>query len=977
LKTKLTYWILLIICLGFDLTSPFSLFASESGYKYYKNFTPGEYDHFAQNWQIAQDKNGIIYVANQAGLLEYDGENWQIIKDVGYDPVRSMAIDNEGTIYLGGINSIGYLRKTDNGVFKYISLVEYIDREYREFSYVWKTIALNDCIYFRTDYYLFQWDKKKISIWPIDTRIRNIFDCRGKLYIHIEKMGLATLEEGKITPVKGGDLFANNRVRLIVPFDERRILLYADKLGFFIYDGTSFVTHGVEDKINEYINSYGISSGIKLSSGDYALATSSGGMIVMENGGNQKYIFNKKSGLQNNKVRHIKEDQFGNLWLALNKGISRLEYNSPFSQYNDLSGLPDIISTVIQNQGILYCGTFQGLYMKDPVENRFKPVTGIHGRCESLCSYGSDLIVASSNGLFVVNKSGKIKETINNEKSYEVLASNRFPGSIWCSTRVGLLFLSRLDNRWIAQNKFFARRKIASMTEDQNGILWVLLQSGQIFSLDPKIDMAQPVIVEYRLPSENSEPGLFRITQATGHVVFLTNTGLYRADEKNSILIPDNLLGKEYTGGLEGKPVFRLVENMDRRIWFQSQSRIYRATPGKKGIYKISDHPFRRIPTTAQVNKIYPDPGKGMVWFASNDGLLYFDEMHKKDINTKIKVFIRNIEINRDLFFKGSGYTQNNIVQIFDYKNRNLKFQFAAPFFQVENKIQYRYFLEGYDNKWAPWSKNSQYNYTNLPHGNYRFRVQARNIYGTISDEDSFEFQVLPPWTRTWWAYLLYVTLFFFLMYIGIKWKTRISELEKKKLEITVKERTKEIANKNIELEQKTILLKEKSENINVKNQQLEKQTLKLTEQSEKLKEMDKMKSRFFANISHEFRTPLTLIMGPLEQLIKNPKYLDLKGKIGIMLRNSRRLARLINQLLDLSKLDSSKMKLQASEQDIISFTKGIAASFEWMVMQKKQTMRLDFSREEIITVFDSEKMEKILAFQDESYMKWMQKLSV
>ena len=230
------------------------MICAENGLKYYKNFAPGDYDHFPQNWQIAQDKNGIIYVANQAGLLEYDGEKWQIIEVPGYDPVRSMAIDEAGTIYLGGTNDIGYLKKEDNGVLQFVSLLEYIDLENRKFNNVWKTVAFKDDIYFRTNKYLFRWDKKNISQWRVDTKITNIFECRGKFYIHVEGLGLATLKDDKITVINGGELFSKNKVRLMVPFDKNHVMLYADNLGFFIYNSRTFSTYKVHKEIKEYID---------------------------------------------------------------------------------------------------------------------------------------------------------------------------------------------------------------------------------------------------------------------------------------------------------------------------------------------------------------------------------------------------------------------------------------------------------------------------------------------------------------------------------------------------------------------------------------------------------------------------------------------------------------------------------------------------------------------------------------------------
>jgi signal transduction histidine kinase/DNA-binding response OmpR family regulator len=200
----------------------------------------------------------------------------------------------------------------------------------------------------------------------------------------------------------------------------------------------------------------------------------------------------------------------------------------------------------------------------------------------------------------------------------------------------------------------------------------------------------------------------------------------------------------------------------------------------------------------------------------------------------------------------------------------------------------------------------------------------------------------LPPWYKTWWAFSVYVITGFLVLLLVVRWRSGKLQREKQKLEQIVKERTKEI---------------------NQKNSQLESQTIQLKDQAGKLKEMAAVKSRFFANISHEFRTPLTLIMGPLEQILSDYHDRDsqLEKKVKLMLRNSQRLFTLINRLLDLSKLDSGKMQLKAAHQNIIPFLKGIVASFDLLANQYDLDLTFQADEEDITLYFDLEKMEDVL----------------
>jgi signal transduction histidine kinase len=165
--------------------------------------------------------------------------------------------------------------------------------------------------------------------------------------------------------------------------------------------------------------------------------------------------------------------------------------------------------------------------------------------------------------------------------------------------------------------------------------------------------------------------------------------------------------------------------------------------------------------------------------------------------------------------------------------------------------------------------------------------------------ETEFKYPENP--TRTAYVFLfLGIGLFLLMLFFVVKRLARKRKQEKQKIARII-ERTKE--------------LEEKIDEIQARNLQLEEQTAVLKDQSEKLKEMDEVKSRFFANISHEFRTPLTLIMGPLEQMLSESRDQGQEEKLKVMLQNSQRLLTLINQLLDLSRFDSGKMKLQAASR--------------------------------------------------------------
>jgi signal transduction histidine kinase/DNA-binding NarL/FixJ family response regulator len=903
------------------------------GYKYFKNYTYLEYDHHPQNWCITQDKQGIIYIGNRGGVLIFDGVTWKVIT-VPNMTVHSLAAGADDRIYIGGQDEIGYLNPDARGTLRYVSLTQHLDPEDKGFSYVWSTVATPKGVYFRTTNRLFRWNYQKIDMHePND--LKSLFFCAGKLWVQKPKIGLLNEENGLFTPLPGDSIPGDKKLWLLVPYDPgptpHRFLMGTQSQGFFIYNAgtlTSFETEAAA-----YLQENKVSHGIRLAGGDFAVATLYGGIVLLDPQGRVKYMFNKSSGLQDNNVKYVYEDRQGNLWLALANGIARLENQSPFYHYDERCGLDGTVLAVTQHKEVLYAGTTQGIYVLYSKAAAFTPLPGPM-TCWDLLPAGPMLLAAAADGIYEITSPNRTPRKIIDVPTYRMAASGLFPAHTWCATGQGLTVLAQEGRRWLKKYSYpQCTRDLRDVTEDPNGRLWLVTAANEILKAEFPTGIANPVFTGFNLENRTYGEEIYT-TVLAGHVVFATGKGIYRYDEKNNTLIPDPILGPDFVGGPQARPVFRIVQGSDNTIWFHSESRNFRAIPTEGGAFQVDNQWFRRLPLM-QVNAIYPEPGGKNTWFAGAKGLIRMDGTVKTVGEKEFPALIRRVWVNgTDTIFGGfkTGTGRDMPVPVLSYRRRNIGFRCAASFFEKESATRYRYFLAGYDHQWSGWTSETRRHYTNLDAGRYTFRVQARNIYGDISREDAFSFRVLSPWYRTWWAYCLYAAGLLFLFYQALKWRSRQLVREKERLEQIVAERTREVKDKN---------------------DQLERQTLQLQEQSGKLKEMDQIKSRFFANISHEFRTPLTLAMSPLEQLLSHSKNPGKKKMYRVMLRNLQMLLTFINQLLDLSRLDSGKLKLQTSRQDMVSFLKGVIASFTMLAEQKQLTLELIVSLQPSIKSFD------------------------
>jgi signal transduction histidine kinase/DNA-binding response OmpR family regulator len=944
---KKRFLFLAFLFFGLLFGAPSNGYCQKYGYKYLTNYSPEEYDSHSQNWSVLQDKRGIIYVANQACLLEFDGISWRKIR-IPKMSVRSLAIDDNGTIYVGGINEVGYLAPDSTGSLQYQSLLGYIDKDKRNFSIVRKTHAVKEGIYFDTNKFILRWNpgqKKMGKIWKAGKYplFRAFFMCDGKLFVRIDKKGLTQMENDELKLIKGGGTFASTSIWMMTPYDTdaKELLIATREKGFYLYDRHGNILKRFPTEVDDYVKEHLLHHGIRLSSGDFALATLKGGVIIIDPDGRLKHEFTRDYGLQDDDVKYVFEDLQGNLWLALNKGLSKIEYGAPGSIYDERSDLPGIVLSVTRH-GLhkdVYAGTTSGLFvLASP--GKFQPVLKIN--CWSLMSMGNTLLAATSKGVFQI-ENGVPRGTEIEKRSYVLFRSKKNRNRIWVGTETGLLSLRRKKDQWTIEHKFNKITKhIRTIVEDMNGNLWLGAKPNGVLKVTFSDDKISPGMLPKLYDDSNKLPsGEVYVFTAAQCVMFGAGAGLFRFDEKNNVFIPDSRFGDEFANG--SRNFGHLAEDKNGNIWFHSEYRTFQAILREDGTYALNKEPS--LINTVQVNAIYPDPDEDIIWFASDDGLIRYDTTKiKKKYKPNFFPLIRKVWVNENLRIDGYKMERDKDWKDFfpplPYKERNLRFEFAAPFFLGESVTQYQYLLEGYDEKWSEWTKETKRDYTNLDSGTYAFQVRAKNVYGELNRKAVFKFKILPPWFKTWWAFLLYAFLAFIMVYFIVKWRSWRLHQEKERLEQVVKERTKEI---------------------NEKNQQLEKQTVQLQEQSEKLKELDHAKSRFFANISHEFRTPLTLIMGPLEQMLTDDdeEVRNRKDRVKLMLRNSQRLLNLINQLLDLSKLDSGKMKLQAARQNIIPFIKGVQDSFHFLAAQNKLELTFQSEEEDITLYFDLEKLEK------------------
>jgi hypothetical protein len=286
----------------------------------------------------------------------------------------------------------------------------------------------------------------------------------------------------------------------------------------------------------------------------------------------------------------------------------------------------------------------------------------------------------------------------------------------------------------------------------------------------------------------------------------------------------------------------------------------------------------------------------GLMLYGSSEGLNHFhpDDIKLSDfippiVFTDFQIFNQSVP-DRKLFTNPAD--PNNAVIKLSYNENVFSFEFAALDFNSPPSIQYAYKMEGFDEDWIQSGSRRFVTYTNLSPGEYKFKVKSTNADGVWVDNiTSLSVMIGSPWWATGWAYVLYVLI----IVVGL-FAIRRFELNRSRLKNIIKMREFE---------------------------------------TNKQKELDEMKSRFFANLSHEFRTPLMLIKGPLEQLIEDKSNGKNANRYKMIYRNTQNLQTLIDQLLELSQLEAASIPVKAKYEDVLIALKGLVYSFESLAQDK------------------------------------------
>lgn len=783
------------------------------------NYSGKIYKGGLQNWSVSQDNEGILYFANDEGLLTFDGGNWSLYPLPNKTIIRSVCFDGKSKVYVGGQDELGYFQANEDGELSYHSLTDKIAEADRKFADVWHIAIVNEHVFFQTNNNIFHYYFDKInadkphSSWQFLTSVNDV------VYAHDMEQGLMKYQNGKWVALHQSVSDLKVVVTGITDFSTDTLLVSTLKNGLFILSKGKLEPKSTN--FDSELTSQRTSVVKNLNNGLYAVGMFSGGLVIMDKQGSliQHYTYTK--GLQSTGVRDVFVDRDSNLWLALDDGIDYLAIHSPIKFiYPDVSSSsPAYAMYIFQNK--LYVGTSHGLYVTPLVSSlprsielspaNFKKVKGSQGQVWSINEVNGRLLIGHEDGSFEV-LDDYVKNIHQGTGSWTYkMASRVLPSQhIIAGTYMGLRHLIFNGDSFVDKGQIegsYESLRFAHYDSSDHAV-WVSHPYRGIFKLYLSEDFKK-IVRQEQYGEEQGLPSTMHnyVFFIRNELIVTTKQGIYIYNKQINRFEPST----QYTN-LSNLPIQYMTEDRKGNVWFSSDKKL-----GVLDFSKANDHQAYTLLFFPEINgqllggfeSLYAYDDEHIFISGQRGGILldYLAYQKNKSLPNVLLRMVKAFDVDKNQKVLFGGYNQRfSGCKELKHTYNSLQFIFSSTYYDQQDQVEFSYMLEGLDNKWTAWSNRSDKEYTNLSPGKYLFRVKSRNGIGNESLERQYAFEIAVPWYLHPIAYIVYILLTVSLVFWLLSFqRKKLREAHKKELNL-----------RRLEIERK------EKEVIKLKNEKLE-----------------------------------------------------------------------------------------------------------------------------------------------------------
>ncbi|SDS09183.1 LuxR C-terminal-related transcriptional regulator [Gramella sp. MAR_2010_147] len=787
----------------------------------------------SQNWDIALDEKGVIYSANNQGLLVFDGLSWELFPLESQSIIRSV-YPHKDRVYTGSYQEFGYWERTENGSMSYTSLSPLMDDFNLQSDEFWEIISIGDVVYFRSFGAVYKYENNKISkVEEVVSTALGVF--KNELILAQRKRGLLVFDGEKKTSPLEGDLSLIENINVIDLMSKGDTLFIAEKEALYIYENKEIRRFG-NSELNKILQESELNHIISVSDDEIVLGTIKNGIIQYNLTSGKLQILNRSSGLQNNTILGLAYSR-GRLWLALDKGVDMIDLKTPITFYTDNTGELGAVYDIQRYRGSYYLASNTGVYsfldgkleLIDNAEDHTWNLEVIDGILYANHNTGIYKIV-DDQFISIESRTGSfsIKKVIGQE------------GTLLIANYTGISLYDRERNniRELESINF----PVKEFIQQDNSTIWA----------------AHPYEGIYKITHDNFENlSINKVPALGGKANF--NPKLYELNKQ--IIIYVNEKWFKYNPFKNDFENFNeLNKYNDSQLIFEDKAE-YVFANSEEGSIKITDLkekeytvPSRRLNNRlVRSNENFIKENDSIFYITLNDGFarLNLNRLKEEETNQWVsKPYIKEFSDDQQRY----SLTGSPIIP---FKNsRNILLRAAMPF---SDATELQYDLEGEEVLRGSF-EDGIINLRNLKHGEYKLRLTAKGNNKNMMTTEELSFSIAPPWYLSGLMKTIYVLLFIGII-LFIYW---LNKQKLKKHQLQLEEKFEKEHSERLNRIEKERLMNE----IDLKRKELANTTMMAAKKNEVLMEIQGELNKDRSKFSNQFR--LKHIMNKINSAVKS-----------------------------------------------------------------------------------------------------------
>ena len=886
-----------------------SLTDNALGYAIINEFPVEKFDGNSTNWFVQQHRNGTIFLSNANGFYSFDGATWRRHFIAEKAEVRQFVIVGD-RIYIGVQSELGYFAAEKNGVLKYHSLLPELTTEQHRFSEVNNVYQFNGKIYFVSPEQIMVYTiNDGFKIWQPNVRFSRAWLAQDKLFF-TDGSTLNYFYDGKRFKVFG---FENKHIKKFgfVEKTTKGYLIGTFSQGIYLWTSDTKSKHSVSSWLasDDLLAHSGFYNSTRINETTIAVASINNGVFFFNRQGAVIYHLNRDNGLPVNITLNLFLDKQKGLWLMQEGALVRVQLPfliSTFStKQSNIAKVRSFARSSYLTGSKLFFSAVNGIFTLDD-KGKVSLYPDVITSTAKIIPFKQNFLIAGAQQCQMLDPAEHKIDTLY-ETAYckDIYLTKHHENEVFLISELGILHSHWTESQWTKPEILMEDNQINSaLVEDKYGDVWSSNNLGELI----RFYFDKTWQVEKFNVSENS----IQVMELNGQLLIATNKGLFHwesAHENQQIQALGNKVTwfHDYFGSKADAPFF-IYQDKHQRLWV--------ATSEQSGYFHINKEneyiDWSSFPVTASgmhnLRSVLDE--KNQTWLGFDNGIVRYQPDENNTIsNASVRAVISELKLNNIDKTVNLNILKHSIVALkLNANESGLRIFFGLSNYLQGQNNQFRYKLN--NQQWTPWSEEYYADLGKLSGGEYQLAMQAKDPHHTVFSANKMLFEIIPPWYLSRWAYIFYslllLSVIFFVSTVFAKIKTKKLVAAKYLLEQQVSERT-----------------------------------LTIQKQADELVKLDEAKSRFFANVSHEFRTPLTLAISPLKELLKHDRIYHHQDRkyIQVAIENSQQMLALVGQILDINRLETGEMKLAISEIKLGEAVHNIVQRFK--VSANKQKVQL------------------------------------